>query len=281
MSYWLTAALCILEAGFAVRLFIIFHDCAHGSFLKSRVLNDLVGVIAGTLTFTPYHRWRRLHALHHATSGDLDRRGVGDVWTLTAAEYLSSSRWRRLCYRVARNPLFLLCVAPLLHFVVVQRFCRPSASRRERRSVLWTNLAVAGVAVAVSAVAGVKTYLVLQLSVMALAGAAGVWLFYVQHQFDGVYWQRGDKWDYLSAALQGSSYYKLPSLLRWFSGNIGFHHIHHLSPHIPNYNLERCHNAGYLFRQVKPVTLLSSLKCLSFRLWDEQSKQLIGFRKLS
>lgn len=280
VSYWLTSALCVIEAAFLVRIFIIFHDCAHGSFLKSRVLNDLVGAIAGTLTFTPYHYWRRRHGVHHATAGDLDRRGSGDVWTMTAQEYLQSSRWRRLGYRLMRNPIFLFCIAPVFLFVVVQRFCRRSVSPAERRSVYWTNLAIAGIAVAASAVVGIKTYLLIQLGVMALAGAAGTWLFYVQHQFDGVYWQRGEKWNYLSAALQGSSYYKLPSLLRWFSGNIGFHHIHHLNPRIPNYNLQRCHNAGRLFRHVKPVTLLSSLKCLSFRLWDEQSQQLVGFRQL-
>lgn len=192
VSYRLTLPLAVIAAGLLVRVFIIFHDCGHGSFLKSRRGNEVVGFITGLLTFTPYFYWRWNHAIHHGTSGDLDRRGTGDVWTLTVQEYLESSRWRRFVYRLARNPIMLFLIA--------------------------------------------------------LAGAVGTWLFYVQHQFDGVYWERGAAWDYTSAALRGSSYYKLPAILQRFSGNIGFHHIHHLNPRIPNCNLRKCHNAALLGR---------------------------------
>jgi acyl-lipid omega-6 desaturase (Delta-12 desaturase) len=280
VSYWLTLPLAILAAGFLVRVFIIFHDCGHGSFFKSRKANDILGFIAGVLTFTPYRHWRWEHALHHATAGDLDHRGTGDVWTLTVREYLASSRWKRLAYRVARNPVVLFVLAPLFLFLVKHRFPSSQAGRRERRSVHLTNLAIAGLAAALSLVFGLKDYLLIQLTVMGVAGSAGIWLFYVQHQFDGVYWARHDEWDYTTVALQGSSFYRLPKILQWFTGNIGFHHIHHLRPGIPNYNLERCHRAVPLFQTVKPITLLSSLKSLTYRLWDEQRQRLVGYGHL-
>lgn len=280
VSYWLTLPLAVIAAGLLVRVFIIFHDCGHGSFLKSRRGNEVVGFITGLLTFTPYFHWRWHHAIHHGTSGDLDRRGTGDVWTLTVQEYLESSRWRRFIYRLARNPIMLFLIAPIFYFVFAQRLPAATAPLRERRSVWVMNAAIIVLALILAHLLGWRAYLLIQSTVLAVAGAAGTWLFYVQHQFDGVYWERGAAWDYTSAALRGSSYYKLPAILRWFSGNIGFHHIHHLNPRIPNYNLRKCHNAGPLFRQVKSVTLLSSLKCLSFRLWDEQRKQLVGYRHL-
>jgi acyl-lipid omega-6 desaturase (Delta-12 desaturase) len=278
VSYWLTAVLALLAAGFLMRMFIIFHDCGHGSFFKSRRANDLLGCVTGVLCFTPYYHWRWEHALHHASAGDLDRRGTGDVWTLTVQEYLEASRWKRFAYRLARNPFFLFVMAPLFLFLVKQRFPSRKASRRERDSVYWTNLGLLAVAAGLSWLFGLKPYLLLQLGIMAAAGTGGVWLFYVQHQFEGVYWERRDEWDYCAAALNGSSYYKLPKLLQWFTGNIGFHHIHHLSPRIPNYNLQKGHQAEPLFQTVKPVTLFSSLKSLTFRLWDEQHRRLVGFR---
>jgi acyl-lipid omega-6 desaturase (Delta-12 desaturase) len=280
ISYWLTVPLAVLAGAFLVRLFIIHHDCGHGSFFKSRRANDILGFITGVLTLTPYHHWRWEHALHHSTSGDLDRRGTGDIWTLTVQEYLESSRWRRFSYRLARNPLVLFVVAPLYLFLVKQRFPVSKASRRERNSVHWTNLVILAMAVGLSWIFGIKAYLIIQLTVMMVAGSAGVWLFYVQHQFDGVYWERGNEWDYATAALHGSSFYKLPKILQWFSGNIGFHHIHHLSPRIPNYNLERCHKSEPLFQTVKPLTLIASLKSFSFRLWDEQRRTLVGYGHL-
>jgi omega-6 fatty acid desaturase (delta-12 desaturase) len=270
-------ALAILAGGFLVRIFIIHHDCGHGSYFKSRKANDILGFITGVLTFTPYYHWRWEHAAHHATSGDLDRRGLGDIWTLTVLEYLESSRWQRFAYRLARNPVVLFVLAPLYLFLVKHRLPKAKASRRERYSVYWTNLAVLGMAAGLSWVFGLKAYLLLQFVIMMVAGSAGLWLFYVQHQFEEVYWERGEEWDYTTAALKGSSFYRLPKVLQWFSGNIGFHHIHHLSPRVPNYNLEKCHNAEPLFQGVKPVTLFASFKSFTFRLWDEQRRKLVGY----
>jgi omega-6 fatty acid desaturase (delta-12 desaturase) len=279
VSWWLTIPLAILAGGLLVRVFIIFHDCGHGSFLRSPHANDFWGFLAGVLTFTPYYQWRWEHSLHHATAGHLDRRGVGDVWTLTVQEYLESSRWKRFAYRLARNPVVLFMIAPLVLFVFMQRVPTSKASRRERHSVWWMNLALLGMVAGMSAIFGLVPYLIIQFTAMAVAGSAGVWLFYVQHQFEDAYWERDD-WDFTAAALKGSSFYKLPGILQWFSGNIGFHHIHHLSPRIPNYNLERCHRSDPMFGDVKPMTLFSSLRLITLRLWDEQAKKLVGFRRL-
>jgi acyl-lipid omega-6 desaturase (Delta-12 desaturase) len=280
VSYWLMLPVAVVAAGFLVRIFIIFHDCGHASFFKSKRANQITGIIAAFLNLAPYHHWRWQHALHHGTSGDLDRRGSGDIWTLTVQEYLESTRWRRFSYRLARNPFVLFVVAPLYVFVVHHRFAVPSAPARERRSVRHTNYALLAAAALMSALIGLKSFLVIQLTVSAFAGALGLWLFYVQHQFEGAYWARGEEWNYTAAALHGSSFYKLPKILQWFTGNIGFHHIHHLSPRIANYHLERCHEADPYFKRIKPVTLLASFKSLTFRLWDERSGRYVGFGRL-
>jgi len=280
VSWWLTFGLAVLAAGFLVRIFIIFHDCGHGSFLPWKRANDALGFLTGVLTFTPYHHWRWEHALHHASAGNLDRRGVGDVWTLTVEEYRSASRWKRLAYRLARHPLVLFGLAPLALFLVVQRFPSPKAGRRERLSVHATNLALVGMGGGLSLLLGWKACLVLHLVVLALAGLAGVWLFYVQHQFEGAYWARRGVWDYARVALEGSSFYRLPRVLQWFSGNIGFHHVHHLKPGIPNYHLEAAHRAVPLFQSVPVMTLRSSLKSLRFHLWDEEQQRLVSFAAL-
>lgn len=280
VSWWLALPLALVAGLLLVRVFIIFHDCGHGSFFRSRRVNDIVGFISGMLTFTPYHHWRWEHSLHHASSGDLDRRGVGDIWTLTVNEYLAASFWKRLAYRVTRNPFVLFVLAPIGLFLFYQRRPSSKASARERNSVWMMNLAIAVMAALMSLAIGFKTYALLQLIVMTVAGSAGVWMFYVQHQFEDVYWERREEWDYTAAALEGSSFYKLPKILQWFTGNIGFHHVHHLSSRIPNYHLERCHNSHPIFRQVKPITLLSSLKTMNLRLWDEDSRRLVGFRHL-
>jgi omega-6 fatty acid desaturase (delta-12 desaturase) len=279
-SWWATLPLAILAGLFLVRIFIIFHDCGHGSFFKSRLANDIVGFITGVLTLTPYYHWRWEHSIHHASSGGLDRRGTGDVWTMTVEEYLKSSRWRRFAYRLARNPFVLFGIAPIYLFVIQQRFSSSNANPRERWSVRWMNLAILGVAAALSWAFGIVPYVLIHLTIVMVGGGLGIWMFYVQHQFEDVYWERDENWDFTAAALQGSSFYKLPKILQWFSGNIGFHHIHHLSPRIPNYNLERCHRADPLFQDVKPLTLFSSLRSLTFRLWDEQRGKLVGFRHL-
>lgn len=280
ISWWLVAPLAILASGFVVRIFIIFHDCGHGSYFKSRQANDIVGFISGVLTFTPYYHWRWEHNVHHATSGHLDKRGVGDVWTMTVDEYVHASRRKRFAYRLVRNPFILFGIAPLYLFLIGQRFSSSKVNQRERMSVWWMNLAVVMVAAGLSFVFGLKNYIFIQLIITGVSCAAGVWLFYVQHQFEGAYWERAENWDYTRAALEGSSFYQLPKILQWFSGNIGFHHIHHLSAKIPNYNLEACHEADPLFSSVKPITLFSSLKSLTFRLWDEPGRRLVSFRHL-
>ncbi len=280
VSYWLLVPLAMLAGAFMVRAFIIFHDCGHGSFFKSQRANHIWGAITGVLTFTPYYHWRWEHSIHHSSSGDLDRRGTGDVWTMTVQEYLESSRWRRFSYRLVRNPFILFVIAPLFLFLVWQRIPNRKASLRERLSVYWTNLALLVIAGGLLWAFGWKAYLLIQLIVLMVAGSSGVWLFYVQHQFEGVYWERGENWDYATAALQGSSFYKLPKLLQWFSGNIGFHHIHHLSSRIPNYHLQKCHDAEPLFQTVKPITLFASFKSFTFRLWDEQRRRLVGYSHL-
>lgn len=281
ISWWLVVPVAALTAAFLVRTFIIFHDCGHGSFFSNRRANQIVGFITGTITFVPTNYWWAEHARHHATAGNLDRRGTGDIWTLTVREYLESSRARRFAYRLTRNPFILFVVAPFFLFVVNYRFASRNSNKRERRSVMWANLALLGMAITLSLLMGLGTYLFIQCLVLVISGTAGVWLFYVQHQFEDVYWEQGSEWSSSRAALQGSSYYKLPRVLQWFSGNIGFHHIHHLNPGIPNYHLESCHRSHPDFERIKPLTLLASLKSLHLRLWDDQLKRLVGYPEAS
>ena len=276
--YWITLLLATLAALLTVRIFIIFHDCGHGSFFKSKRANDIVGFITGMLTFTPYVHWRWEHAIHHASCGDLERRGTGDIWTMTISEYLAAPKWKRLLYRLVRNPIMLFVLAPLVVFVGYQRFSNKNATWRERKSVYAMNVALALMVGLGCWLLGWKGYLSIQLPITMISGSLGIWMFYVQHQFEDVYWEEHAEWDFTSAALLGSSFYKLPKVLQWFTGNIGFHHIHHLSSRIPNYNLERCHNSHPMFQDVKPITLLSSWKSISLRLWDERCKKLVGYR---
>lgn len=278
-SYWLMLVLAVPAAGFMMRIFIIFHDCGHGSFFKSKRLNNFWGIITGVLSFTPYYAWRHNHAVHHATAGDLDRRGVGDVLTVTVREYLAMPWYQKLWYRIFRNPLVMFTIGATFVFAIFSRFPSKAGGKLERESVWWTNLALLGLAAGISALIGVKAYLMIQIPVLVIAATVGVWLFYVQHNFDGTYWARREEWDFLSAALKGSSYYQLPKVLQWFSGNIGFHHIHHLSPRIPNYLLEKCHRENEIF-QIRPLTLQRSLKSLFYRLWDEDTQRMVGFRVL-
>jgi len=280
ISYWLTLLLAIPAAGFMARAFIVFHDCGHGSFFKSQKANAAVGFITGLIAFTPYYQWRHHHAIHHATAANLDKRGTGDVWTATVEEYLAFPRWKKTFYRFYRNPIVMFVVNPVILFGIGHRFAGKGAKKRERNSVYWTNLALLGILVLAYFTVGLKAYFLVQLPILWIGTAVGVWLFYVQHNFEGVYWARHEDWDFVKAGLEGSSFYKLPKVLQWFTGNIGFHHIHHLSPRIPNYLLERCHRENSIFH-VKPITLFSSFKSLTFRLWDENSRQLVGFRKIN
>lgn len=280
VSVWASLALAPFAAGFLVRLFIIFHDCGHGSFFRSRRANETVGFFLGVLTLTPHHQWWRDHSLHHATSGNLDKRGHGDVWTMTVEDYLSAPRWKRIVYWFVRHPLFMLAFGPILIFVILHRFPSNTARRKEKLSVLWTNLGLVAVFAGLSLLVGWKGALLLHGVVTLISGAAGIWLFYVQHQFEDTYWERTGKWDHVKASVMGSSYYRLPRVLQFFSGNIGFHHIHHLAPRIPNYMLEKCHFEVPAFRRLEGISLRESLRCARYRLWDERNRRLIGFSDL-
>lgn len=279
-GWWITISLSCLAGLFLVRAFIIFHDCGHGSFLKSKKVNNALGFITGLLTFTPYHHWKWEHSVHHASTGDLSRRGMGDIWTLTVKEYLESTRWKRFTYRLTRNPIILFLIAPLYLFLIHQRFPKPTAKPREKRSVWMMNGAILALAAGLISIFGFVPWLVIQLTMMTVAGGCGVWLFYVQHQFEDAYWVKGEDWDFTTAAMEGSSFYKLPKILQWFSGNIGFHHVHHLNPMIPNYNLEKCHKSDPFFDAAPVLKFFNSFKTINYRLWDEDANKMIGFRQL-
>ena len=280
VSYWLTLTLALPTAGLAIRTFIIMHDCGHGSFLPSRLWNDVVGWVTGILTATPYSHWRREHAIHHATSGHLEERGTGDITTLTVREYLGLGWFRRIRYRLYRNPLLLLVVGPAYLFVKHRWPSRKFAGRREVINVFGTDLALAGMVTTLSLLIGFREFLLIWIPILMLSGAAGVWLFYVQHQFEHAYWRGGDEWDYETAAVAGSSYFRLPKVVQWFTGNIGFHHVHHLSPRIPNYRLERCHRENPSLQQVTTLTIRESFRTMGLKLWDEETGRMVGFRHL-
>jgi omega-6 fatty acid desaturase (delta-12 desaturase) len=280
-SYWITLALAIVAGGILVRIFILFHDCCHGSFFALRRANAILGYISGILTFTPFEDWRYAHSVHHATAGDLDRRGLGDIWTMTTEEYRAAPPRKRLAYRLYRNPFILFVPGPALLFLYFQRFSSKGARKSERNSVVFTNLSLLAVAVVASLTIGLENYLLIQLPVILIAGTLGLWLFFVQHQFEGVYWARHESWDPIRVALEGSSYYKLPKFLQWFTGNIGLHHIHHIRPNIPNYNLQACFDDIRPFQAVEPLTLRKSLKSLNLALYDEAQRKLVGFRSLN
>jgi omega-6 fatty acid desaturase (delta-12 desaturase) len=280
VSYWITLGLAVVAAALMVRIFIFFHDCCHGSFFASPRANTVLGYISGIITFTPYHSWRRSHALHHATAGNLDRRGVGDVWTMTVEEYRAAPRKTQIAYRLYRNPLIMFGLGPVGSFLISQRFPPKEAKQRERLSVLVTNLALLAIVVLASLTIGFWTYVLIQLPIIVIGGALGIWLFYVQHQYEGVYWAREEAWDFSTAAFEGSSYYKLPRVLQWFTGNIGLHHIHHLRPRIPNYNLQACYDQVPAMQAVRPLGIRASLASLRMNLWDEAQGDLVSFRSL-
>ncbi len=278
VSLALALALGILAAGFLVRTFIVFHDCAHGSFLPSKRANAVLGAALGVLVWLPFQRWRHEHAVHHATAGDLDRRGVGDVWTLTVAEYRARPWWGRLGYRAFRSPFVMFGLGWLLVMVLKPRFVSRSARRRIRASVIGTDLALVLLVGGLCLSLGWRTYLVLQGPTLLLAGSVGIWLFYVQHQFESTYWETHDGWSYDDAALHGSSYLKLPRVLQFFTGNIGFHHVHHLSARIPNYNLQSAHDETSGLQAVPALGLGEALRAVRLKLWDEERNRLVTFR---
>jgi len=280
LSYWITFGLSLPVAGILVRLFIIYHDCGHGSYFKSQKLMDVVGIFIGILTFTPYYSWSTFHQIHHETAGNLDKRGIGDVWTMTVTEYLESSLWKKIVYRFYRNPVTMFGIGPLFVFLIGNRFTTKSMDNKGRLAVYITNAGLLFFAVSMSLLLGVKAFLLIQFPIIYMAGIFGFWLFYVQHQFDPTYWTRTEGWDYKKVALEGSSYYRLPKILQYFTGNIGFHHIHHLSPMIPNYHLSKCHRENSMFTGIKPLKFWPAFRTVTFRLWDEKKQEMISFRKL-
>lgn len=277
-AWWLTVLLLPVTALLYVRTFIIMHDCAHGSFTGSRRANEIIGFITGAITMTPFAQWRRDHALHHASSGDLDRRGHGDIDTLTVDEYRALSRWGRFRYRFYRNAFVMLFLGPL-YLMVHYRRTPPAAARRAAKvsSVHWTNLAVAVMIAALTWAVGWRAMLLVWLPVVYLASMAGIWLFYVQHQHEDAYWEPHEEWDYVMAAMHGSSFYRLPRVLEWFTGSIGRHHVHHVDPRIPNYRLRAAHEGVEEFRSVPPLTIWKSLRTPGLKLWDPRRRQLVGF----
>ena len=278
---WASFLIAIPAAGFLVRLFMIQHDCGHGTFFAGRLANDWVGRVIGVLTLTPYDCWRRSHAIHHATTGNLDRRGIGDLDTLTVREYRALPWWGRLKYRLYRNPLIMFGVGPAYLFLLQQRL--PVGLMRNGwqpwASTMATNLAIAVIVAVLTWFIGIKAFLLVHLPITLLAGTAGVWLFYVQHQFEHTTWERSESWNLHQAALHGSSHYELPALLRWFTANIGIHHVHHLSSRIPYYRLPRVLRDYPELRDVGRITLLQSFQCVRLVLWDEGQRRLVSFRE--
>jgi omega-6 fatty acid desaturase (delta-12 desaturase) len=277
VSLALALVLGVLTAGFLLRTYIVFHDCAHGSFLPSKRANIWLGSALGVLVYSPFHNWRHNHAVHHATAADLDRRGCGDVPTLTVAEYYARD-WRgRLRYRLFRNPLVMFGLGPLFAMVLGPRIVPRDARPRMRRSVHATNFALAALVGGACLLVGWRDFLLIEGPAALLAGSAGIWLFYVQHQFEDTFWERGGEWTYADAALRGSSYLKLPGPLRFFTGNIGLHHVHHLNARIPNYNLQAAHDENPMFHSVPTLSAWDGLRAVRLKLWDEDARRLVTF----
>ena len=277
VSYLLALAIAIPAAGFLVRTFILFHDCSHGSLLPSKRANMWLGVVLGLFVYSPFLRWRHDHAIHHATSGDLDRRGGGDVHTLTVSEYYALSPRSRLLYRLFRNPLVMFGIGPIAALLVGPRIVSRDARPRMKRSVIGTNIALAAVVAGLCWLIGWRDFLLVQAPTVMLAGSAGIWLFYVQHQFEDAYWQESGGWSYADAALRGSSHLKLPKVLQFFSGNIGLHHVHHLNARIPNYNLQRAHDENPIFHSVPTLSFMDGMRAVRLKLWDERTGRMVSF----
>lgn len=277
--YGVTLLLGIAAAAFHIRIFVIFHDCTHGSFLGTPRWNRNLGYLCGILTLTPFHDWRRSHAGHHITAGDLDRRGFGDITLMTVSEYRSAPLLQRLSYRLYRHPLIMFGIGPGYYFLLRNRFPTRGAKKNDVVSVIVTDVVIAAMVTMAGLTIGIRTYLLVQLPVVLIAGSLGIWLFYVQHQFEGVYWARHEEWDPWRVAMEGASYYQLPKILNWITGNIGFHHVHHMRPGIPNYNLRQCYREVPQLRTVTPITLRSSLKSLRQNLYDEENRTMVSFRE--
>ena len=280
ISVWITLALAVPAAGFLLRTFIVFHDCAHGSFLSTKRGNLWLGRFTALLVFQPFANWRHNHAVHHGTAGDLDRRGTGDVMTLTVDEYFARPWNGRLGYRLFRNPVVMFGIGPIWSLMIGPRIWSSKMRERQRRSVIQTNLMLAIVLGAIFWLVGVQAWLLVQMPVVVLAGTMGVWMFYVQHQFEDVYWESAESWSYSDAALRGSSYLRLPKVLQFFTGNIGLHHVHHLSAKIPNYNLQRAHDEIEIFQGVPVLTIRDGLRSIRLKLIDPASGRLLTWAEV-
>ena len=279
VSIWLALPLIFITSAFLIRTFIIFHDCGHQSFFASKKANHIWGVITGFLTFMPYYYWKSNHDRHHNTSGNLDKRGFGDVWTMTVAEFAKASRKERIIYRIYRNPFVMFFLGPLLIILISHRIPKGNPDKKERNSVYLSNISIVAAAIIMCLLVGPLNYLIVQILSLYIGLVCGVWLFYVQHQFEDVYWARAEEWNFIEASLKGGSFYKLPKIVNWFTGNIGYHHVHHLLTGIPNYNLPKCHAGTPVNKVVKPTNFGVSLKGLRYRLWDEKTNRLVGFRE--
>lgn len=279
VSYWLALVPMVVAAGFLTRTFIIFHDCTHHSFFKNRRWNRIVGTITGVLTLFPYEQWGHEHSVHHATSGNLDKRGTGDIWTLTVEEYLAAPLKTRIAYRFYRNPFVMFILGPIYVFLLKNRFNRKGARKKERNNLYLTNVLLVAVVALLCWAIGWQAFLIVHGSIFMIAGSIGIWLFYVQHTFEDSYFEEDKEWEYVLAAVEGSSFYKLPKLLQFLTGNIGFHHVHHLSPRVPNYKLEEAHKNTPPLENVPTITLATSLSSLKFRLWDEERKNFVTFKE--
>ncbi|MFB9859511.1 fatty acid desaturase [Salinicoccus siamensis] len=280
VSFWLSLLFSLATAGFMIRTFIIFHDCAHQSFFKSKKWNSILGTFTGIITHFAYEKWKREHSIHHATSGNLDKRGIGDIWVMTVEEYKEASRSERLKYRLYRNPLVMFGLGPLSLFLYANRFNRKGAKKKERMNTYIINLSLLAIYALIGFSLGRHVLLLVQLPIIYFAGALGIWLFYVQHQFEDSYFENESEWDYVKAAVDGSSYYKLPRWLEWMTGSIGYHHVHHLAPRVPNYHLEQAHESTPPLHQATTITLKSSLESIRFRLYDEKNKTFVGFNEI-
>jgi len=277
--YWLAIPFIVLASGFLIRTFILFHDCCHQSFFRSRRANSVLGTITGVLTHTPYRRWAHEHSVHHATSGNLDRKGTGDIWVMTVEEYAFAPWWKRLAYRFYRNPLVMFGLGPFGVFLIEQRRNRKGAPLGERINTWLTNALIFASYAGLYVLVGWEAMLAVQLPIFFLSGVTGIWLFYVQHNFERSYFERDEEWEFVLAAVEGSSYYKLPRPLQWLTGNIGFHHVHHLNSRVPNYLLEQAHRSSAALQKAPTLTLATSLRSLRFRLWDESIRDFRTFRE--
>lgn len=276
-SYAVTLILALLASAFLIRIFILFHDCVHSSLFMSKRANTFFGYLLGVLVFTSFEDWRFSYLRHHGAYANLDTRGFGDIWTMTLKEYEGSPRGTRLLYRLYRNPVVLIGLGALFSFLFVNRFPTRRVKRKERMSILFTDMLIIIVALVASRFIGWRAYLLIQLPVLWFAGVMGIWLFYVQHQFPGGYWARDSEWEPVRAAMEGSSFYTLPAVLRWFSGSIGYRHVHHLSPKIPNYHLKKCYDAVPALQAKAPLTIAKSLACVRLKLWDEERQEMVAF----